>query len=613
MRKAFALLPILLALAPACAQEVGDLPGAWAALEELRSDRHREHRLTVRRTQAMVQLFMQAGEPCAAAESHLFAALSLTELGTLDSALAVVERARGILASNPCSAVLTARLHLAQANFKSAMGMHSDSEADCRAGLLHTDVLEGQPGVRTALLLTLGSALGQQHRFREAEGCFQEAYRAAVRGDHERNISDALSNIGVIKYFSGELDSASHYFLQALRQDLALGNYRGACHRFSNLSAIAEELQDHRQQLAYADSALKYALLTGELGMLVKVADVRAEAFSHLGDHRNAYLALREHGAFNDSLMNVERLRAITEMQEKYESERKAREILGLQARTLEADLDRSRALRTRNIYLFIGLGVLVLAVGLWNRLRFVHRSRAEIQREKEVNEELLHNILPVEVAQEIRQKGRVTVRQFTTATVLFTDFKGFTSLAEQLAPAALVEEIDHCFSAFDGMMAKYGIEKIKTIGDAYMAAGGLPVPSDESVKNTVLAALEMQRFIRDRKGHKEALGEPAFEMRVGIHTGPVVAGVVGVKKFQYDLWGDTVNTASRMESHGVVDRVNISESTYRLLMDDPQFLFSSRGKVEAKGKGELEMFLVQEKEASMVGLEERPFESTSA
>jgi adenylate cyclase len=181
-----------------------------------------------------------------------------------------------------------------------------------------------------------------------------------------------------------------------------------------------------------------------------------------------------------------------------------------------------------------------------------------------------------------------------------------------------LVNEINHCFEAFDGIMAKYGIEKIKTIGDAYMAAGGLPVPTEGSVRNTVMAALEMQRFIRDRKAQKDALGEPAFEMRVGIHTGPVVAGIVGVKKFQYDIWGDTVNTASRMESMGVVGQVNISEATYALLKNAstpngaPLFQFEARGHVSVKGKGELEMFIVQENNASAVGLEESPFESTS-
>ena len=136
-------------------------------------------------------------------------------------------------------------------------------------------------------------------------------------------------------------------------------------------------------------------------------------------------------------------------------------------------------------------------------------------------------------------------------------------------------------------------MEKIKTIGDAYMAAGGLPVITDDSVRNTALAALKMQEFISKRKIEKYANGEPSFDMRAGIHTGSVVAGIVGVKKFQYDIWGDTVNTASRMESNGEVGKVSISQSTYELLKSDSQFIFENRGKVMAKGKGEIEMYFV--------------------
>ena len=156
-----------------------------------------------------------------------------------------------------------------------------------------------------------------------------------------------------------------------------------------------------------------------------------------------------------------------------------------------------------------------------------------------------------------------------------------------------LVDEINTCFEAFDAIMGKYGVEKIKTIGDAYMAAGGLPVQSDDSVKNTVLAALEMQEFIVKRKAENDAAGKPGFLMRVGIHTGPVVAGIVGVKKFQYDIWGDTVNTASRMESNGHVGKVNISQSTYELIKDAPEFQNVARGHIDVKGKGEVQMWFV--------------------
>ncbi len=248
---------------------------------------------------------------------------------------------------------------------------------------------------------------------------------------------------------------------------------------------------------------------------------------------------------------------------------------------------------QTRNYLGGAGLLALLLAGGFYSRWRYVKKSKVIVEKEKDRSNNLLLNILPADIAEELKIYGKAEARDFDMVSILFTDFKGFTEQSAKMSASDLVNEINVCFEAFDGIMDKYGIEKIKTIGDAYMAAGGLPAPTDDSVKNTVLAALGMQAFIIERKAAKSAKGEMAFEMRVGIHTGPVVAGIVGVKKFQYDIWGDTVNTASRIESNGEVGKVNISQATYELLKDDPQFAFESRGKIEAKGKGEMDMYFV--------------------
>ena len=217
--------------------------------------------------------------------------------------------------------------------------------------------------------------------------------------------------------------------------------------------------------------------------------------------------------------------------------------------------------------------------------------AQKETERERQKSEKLLLNILPEEVAKELKEKGYTEPVLYDSVSVLFTDFKGFTQIAENMTPTELITELDGCFRQFDLLTERYNMEKLKTIGDSYMCVGGIPKCNKTNSVDAVLVALEIQAFMNEMNRIKKMQGHPYWELRVGIHTGPLVAGVIGQKKFAYDVWGDTVNTASRMESSGTPNRINISGSTFELIKEF--FDCEYRGKVNAKNKGEVDMYYV--------------------
>jgi class 3 adenylate cyclase len=224
-------------------------------------------------------------------------------------------------------------------------------------------------------------------------------------------------------------------------------------------------------------------------------------------------------------------------------------------------------------------------------RTKEIEKQKEIIEAAKLQSDVLLLNILPGEIADELKKFGKSYARKHDQVSVLFADIKGFTSIAEKLTPVKLVTQLDEVFGAFDNIIAKHGMEKIKTIGDAYMCACGLPLSDNENAIKSVNAALDMQQFIKEFGAANKIQNLPVFEIRIGIHTGPLVAGVVGLKKFAYDIWGDAVNLASQMEQHSEPGKVNISGETYSLVKNS--FNCTYRGKIETKSKGEVDMYFV--------------------
>jgi class 3 adenylate cyclase len=222
---------------------------------------------------------------------------------------------------------------------------------------------------------------------------------------------------------------------------------------------------------------------------------------------------------------------------------------------------------------------------------QIINKRTEDLIIEKEKTEALLANVLPKNTANEIMEKGKATKTKYNFVTVLFSDIQGFTKIAEETNPEILIDELDKFFFYFDSVVEKFGIEKIKTIGDAYMCAGGIPEKNRTNPVEVILAALEMKGYMKRLKESSEIEGMKFWDIRIGIHTGTVVAGVVGQKKLSYDIWGDTVNTASRMESSGEAGKINISGTTYEFVKEF--FTCEFRGKMPVKYKGELEMYFV--------------------
>lgn len=443
--------------------------------------------------------------------------------------------------------------------------------------------------------LNIGRLYLQQDDFINAFNYFEKGLEIYEKMGDKLGIASGLAGIGNVYFEQAKYEQSLKYHTKSLAISEEIDDIQGYISSSLAIGEIFEIRGNFSMTIELCEKSLELAITLGDLDDQEASCECLYRAYKATGNISKALTYHEQMILFTDSLKTEETVKKLQNME--FAKTRLADSLVQVE-RTLKVEMDHRDEVRenekNRNIAIVLGIFFLFLAGGFFSRWRYVRKSKAIIEKEKDRSESLLLNILPAEIAEELKEKGSADARDFDMVSILFSDFENFTQASEKLTAKELIDEINHCFKAFDHICEKYGVEKIKTIGDAYMAAGGLPVPTGESTKNTVLAALEMQSFIIHRKEQKRVLDELPFVMRLGIHTGPVVAGIVGVKKFQYDIWGDTVNTASRMESSGEVNKVNISQYTYELIKDDPQFVFEGRGKIQAKGKGEIEMYFVE-------------------
>lgn len=448
-----------------------------------------------------------------------------------------------------------------------------------------------------AIAQNLNSTGSIQVRLKDFDMAYKNLSKALqIAGqENDKQIKiEVLNNLGTLFYKKADYPKALDYFNNTLLLAKEMNSQQYIGDSQVSIGNIYTEQGKNKEAVKKCTEGLTIAQKIGSLSLKKDACDCLYQSYKHLGDSQSALSYYEKSNIFEDSLNSKETSNRMMSMEfQKQQLTDSIAYVKKEHTTQIKHREEVQKQEKQRNIVIVSLCFILVVAGGLWNRLNFVKKSREALRVEKDRSEELLLNILPEEIAEELKQKGTVNARDFNLVSILFTDFKSFTQTAEKMSPQSLVEEINVCFKAFDLISEKYKIEKIKTIGDSYMAAGGIPKPDQNSLRNIVLAGLEMQAFMAKRKSENQETEKPAFEMRLGIHAGPIVAGIVGVKKFQYDVWGDTVNTASRIESNGMVGKVNISESLYLLIRNEDCFTFEYRGNIQAKGKGELKMYFV--------------------
>ncbi len=500
---------------------------------------------------------------------------------------------------------------------------------------------------------TIGSIYIQQKNFLKALEYYHKALEINEALGRKNAIAGNYSNIGSVYSAQEKRQEALENFFKALKIYEELGYGTGMAIVLGNIGQTYSELHNHSQAILFMFRALEIAkqnndanaqaMLLGGIGesylgivtdtainndtivsvefysgvnmshsllpkgktailskakeyttaaidMETKIGNMFTQQvlFEHLyiidtmlGDHQEALKAYEQFIVLRDSIFSGEAKLKITNLETKRQLELKDKQI----------EIDKLAVEKKRNERVFYISGIILLLliiVVVWRSYRTQRRSNELLTIEKQRSEDLLLNILPAEVAEELKNKGSAAAKYYDDVTVLFTDFVNFTEASERMPHQELIDELDACFKAFDEIISSNGVEKIKTIGDAYLAVSGLPKADTNHAINIVRAAVQIRRFMEDR--HKK-FGDRTFEVRVGVHSGSVIAGIVGVKKFAYDIWGDTVNTAARMQQQSEPGRINISETTYELIKTEFSCLY--RGEIEAKNKGLLKMYFV--------------------
>nr|WP_298988940.1 adenylate/guanylate cyclase domain-containing protein [uncultured Polaribacter sp.] len=524
-------------------------------------------------THYLFDAFMQKGNA-----HRLKSDLSLA----LKSFLKASELAKG----NSESEEMLALSSITIADVYSVMGNHENSVNYYKQGIAKLREIKSDSFKLASALLNAGDEFFSADKYDKAMTYFYESSLISNKIGFKLGKAYNLGNIGMVYAKQGRHKLARANIDEAIKiLELEKDYYPIAVY----LEFIADIYLDQNKPVLskiYAERSLELSKKY-QLKEQISTASLKlSKIYDLLEQPKKSLFHLKEYIVYQDSVTNIQTVQKLANLRTEFEIEKK------------QSQLDASIQNQQSQKYIILSICIvivllLLLAFGLFRRNNYIKKTSIIIEQEKKRSDNLLLNLLPEESAKELKVNGYVTSKKFESVTVLFTDFKDFTKFAETLPPEKLVESLDFYFSKFDEICEKYNLEKIKTIGDAYMCVGGLPTPNFEHAENVAKAALEILDFVKLSK-LKHDVGKVRFDVRIGVHTGPVVAGVVGKNKFAYDVWGDTVNIASRVESTCEVGKINISESTYSLIQD--RFKFEPRGEIKIKNRSALNMYYLLEK-----------------
>jgi len=477
------------------------------------------------------------------------------------------------------------------------------------------------------------SVYNQTGDYTKAIDNFLASLRIAERIEDTLRVATLYQNLGALYSNLDEFDRSEEYYIKAIEQCEAIDYFECVGLAYSNLSEVSREREDYVQARDYTQKAIEifkshdFPQLPEALVSLALISNLQSKYQQAIEETQEALSVANEKGSnfvlpkiyatqgkswnglkkykkgfnykqaaaaqdslisINNYIYNTEKDKSISNLELTYNVEKKESEIALLNSEIEKSNLQ-------RNLLLSASSFLLILIGGVGFLYRYSRKKNRVIKDEKDKSDKLLKNILPPQTAEELKTHGKVMPKRHEFTTVLFTDFVRFTEVSAKHSPEVIVSSIDYYFKEFDRIIQKHGLEKIKTIGDAYMCAGGLHdqnVNSQIILQNTLAAASDIVNFTIQAEKNPPLEGV-TFKVRVGINSGPVVAGVVGQTKFQYDIWGDTVNVASRMETNSEPNEINVSESVYNIVNDDTSFEY--RGEIEAKHSGKLKMYYFRE------------------